>query len=357
MLKKLKFEKILSKERILITGHTGFTGGWVSVWLHSIGIEVAGFSLDPNTSPSLFEEADLKSKIKTYIADLSEINQIRKAIVDFKPTMILHLAAQPLVRKSYSEPYKTFLTNTLGTANVLEASKDFNEIKAILCVTTDKVYKNKNSRMNFNEDDQLGGNDPYSASKAAAEMIIQGYLSIFLNNQQAPDVAIARGGNIIGGGDWSEDRIIPDFIRSIRQKSVLKLRYPNATRPWQHVLALVHGYLLILSGLASNNPQKYSKAWNFGPITDNSMTVKEIVDMLILHWAPVKYIFEDSNLPEASHLSLNSNRAIKELGWKPLWDNNYSILKTVEWYKSFYSDQTDAYNITLNQINEWRSGF
>ncbi|NVL42758.1 CDP-glucose 4,6-dehydratase, partial [Pseudomonas syringae pv. actinidiae] len=252
MTAKLKFEDSLAGKKVLVTGHTGFTGGWACLWLKSIGAHVAGYSLAPETTPSLFEELGLENDVDSVLGDICDFDKLLQAVEAFQPDLILHLAAQPLVRRSYREPVQTFMVNAQGTAHVLEAARLVKSVRGVLCVTTDKVYKNNEWAWPYRENDPLGGKDPYSASKAAAEMIIQSYGASYPFSQGlGPAIATARGGNIIGGGDWSEDRLIPDFVRAVNEGQVMTLRYPDATRPWQHVLALVHGYLVILAELLS----------------------------------------------------------------------------------------------------------
>ena len=250
---RLPFERALACQRILVTGHTGFTGGWASVWLHSIGCEVVGLALPPDTTPSLFNALELDQKITSILGDIADPQVVEDVIAKHQPDLILHLAAQPLVRRAYREPSRTFMVNAQGTAHVLDAARRHKKVKGVLCITTDKVYRNNEWVWPYREDDALGGKDPYSASKSAAEFIIQSFAASYpWQDGLGPAIATARGGNIVGGGDWSEDRLIPDFVRAVEKNGTLTLRYPDATRPWQHVLALVHGYLLILAGLLSD---------------------------------------------------------------------------------------------------------
>ena len=281
MNKQHDFENILSGKRILVTGHTGFTGSWACLWLKSIGVELAGYSLAPETTPSLFEAIGLGADLQSTFGDICDYDHLHAAVSDFQPDLILHLAAQPLVRKSYREPLNTFLVNVQGTAHVLEAARSVKSVKGVLCITTDKVYKNNEWQWPYRENDPLGGKDPYSASKAAAEMVIQSYAASYpWVGEEGPAIATARGGNIIGGGDWSEDRLIPDFIRALVHDGRLTLRYPDATRPWQHVLALVHGYLMILAGLSSSDPGQVARAWNLGPHDAREYSVREVLELM-----------------------------------------------------------------------------
>lgn len=260
---RLPFEDALTGRKILVTGHTGFTGGWACLWLGSLGAEVSGFALPPETAPALYDELNLADDVPSVLGDICDYSLLSSAIKRFQPELILHLAAQPLVRHSYREPARTFEINAQGTAHVLEAAKATASVRAVLCITTDKVYKNNEWPWPYRENDPLGGKDPYSASKAAAEIVIQSYAASYpWQEGKGPILATARGGNIVGGGDWSEDRLIPDFVRAVVSGSTLTLRYPDATRPWQHVLALVHGYLMLLAGMVSEDPAHYARAWN-----------------------------------------------------------------------------------------------
>ena len=247
---KASFETQLAGKKVFVTGHTGFTGSWACLWLQSLGANVAGYALPPDTSPSMFEAVGLDKGMATTFGDVADYDALLRALSAFQPELILHLAAQPLVRRSYREPTRTFMVNAQGTAHVLEAARVVKSVKGVLCITTDKVYQNNEWPWPYRENDPLGGKDPYSASKAAAEMIIQSYAASYpWSAGEGPAIATARGGNIICGGDWSEDRLIPDFVRAVVGGGKLTLRYPDATSPWQHVLALVHGYLKILAEL------------------------------------------------------------------------------------------------------------
>lgn len=357
MTSRFKFEESLVGKKVLVTGHTGFTGGWACLWLKSIGATVAGYSLPPETTPSLFSETDLESEMISTLGDICDFDKLKDAVESFQPDLILHLAAQPLVRRSYREPLQTFLVNAQGTAHVLEAARQVKSVRGVLCVTTDKVYKNNEWAWPYRENDPLGGKDPYSASKAAAEMVIQSYAASYpASTGQGPSIATARGGNIIGGGDWSEDRLIPDFVRAVIDNQAMTLRYPDATRPWQHVLALVHGYLVILAGLASNTPERVAKAWNLGPQELKQHSVRDVLELMSANWQRPNLEFMDSPLPEAGALALDSSIARNQLNWIPVWDTEQVVEKTAAWYRDFYSNPGQARAITLAQISAWRSG-
>ncbi|MCE0723351.1 CDP-glucose 4,6-dehydratase [Legionella resiliens] len=353
----LPFEQALAGKKILVTGHTGFTGGWTSLWLQQIGASVAGFSLPPDTKPSLFDVLQLEGSVLTTFGDICNFDELLHAVEQFQPDVILHLAAQALVRRSYHLPVRTFLVNTQGTAHVLEAARLIKCVRAVLCVTTDKVYQNHEWLWPYRENDPLGGKDPYSASKAAAEMVIHSYSTSYpFAEGKGPAIATARGGNIIGGGDWSEDRLIPDFVRAIIENTPLTLRFPDATRPWQHVLALIHGYLMLMAGLLSEEPNRFSRPWNLGPQEPSQYTVRNMLDLIGQHWAYPELNYMQSPLPEAGSLALDSTLARETLGWRPVWDTQRMIAETALWYRDYYHNPGNARQLTLNQIQSWREG-
>ncbi|WP_322015062.1 CDP-glucose 4,6-dehydratase [Paraburkholderia sp. J12] len=350
------FELALADKKIFVTGHTGFTGSWVCLWLRMIGAEIAGYSLPPETSPSLFAAAGLEKDVSTTFGDIVDYDHLLESISSFEPDLILHLAAQPLVRRSYREPLNTFLVNAQGTVHVLEAARSVKSVKGVLCITTDKVYKNNEWPWSYRENDPLGGKDPYSASKAAAEMAIQSYaVSYPWSEGKGPAIATARGGNIIGGGDWSEDRLIPDFVRAVIGGESLTLRYPNATRPWQHVLALVQGYLMLLAGLSGAEPAKVAQAWNLGPHDATEYSVRDVLELMSESWRRPSLQYMDNPLPEAQALALDSALARNKLGWLPPWNTEHSVRQTAAWYRDFYENPDAVRLITENQINAWRA--
>lgn len=349
----LHFEKVLSGKRILVTGHTGFTGSWLCLWLKSIGVDVTGFALKPNTDPSLYTALGLDKKMPCVYDDICHLTSISEYVAKSKPDLIVHLAAQPLVRYSYRDPVETFAVNTLGTAHVLEAARLVPSVKGVLCITTDKVYQNNDWPWPYRENDRLGGKDPYSASKAAAELIIDSYRSSF-SSPTAGDfsIAVARGGNIIGGGDWAEDRLIPDFVRALQCNKTMVLRYPEATRPWQHVLGLVQGYLMLLAGLVEN-PNKYGTAWNFGPSDQVRYTVRDVLTLLSEHWAAPAIEYMENPLHESHVLALDSSFAREQLGWVSPWDTRQVIIETANWYRDYYQGKS-ADALCHAQIERWR---
>jgi CDP-glucose 4,6-dehydratase len=349
------FEKALAGKKIFVTGHTGFTGGWACLWLQSIGAEVSGYALEPDTNPSFYESLCLEKDIRSQLGDICNYDQLYGAVESFQPELILHLAAQPLVRKSYREPVETFLTNAQGTAHVLEVARNIKSVRGVLCITTDKVYKNNEWPWPYRENDPLGGKDPYSASKAAAEMMIQSYAASYpFEDGLGPAIATARGGNIIGGGDWSEDRLIPDFVRAVVNSETLTLRYPDATRPWQHVLALVHGYLVILAGLVSSNPAHFARAVNLGPQEARQFSVRDVLELMCENWIRPELEYMNDPLPEAQVLALDSSLARNQFDWCPVWDAERVVRETAVWYRDYYANPTSARQISLDQINDWR---
>jgi CDP-glucose 4,6-dehydratase len=352
---KIDFETILSGRKVFLTGHTGFTGSWASIWLNSMGAEVLGYSLAPETSPNLYTEAGVSSLLEEKIADIRNFEDLHNQMAMFKPDLVLHLAAQPLVRRSYRIPRETFEVNAQGTANVLEAARLVPSIKGILCITTDKVYKDLETDHRYEETDELGGKDPYSASKAAAEIIISSYRESFrVEGSKSPIIAVARGGNIVGGGDWSEDRLIPDFIRAAVSGGQMNIRFPEATRPWQHVLSLVDGYLTILAGMLGENAHLYDRAFNLGPIEIKSYSVSSVLSLLSREFPEVIIKESKSELHEAGKLGLNSDLAKNTFGWNPGWDTREVIEKTAAWYKSHMSESKAARELCLDQIDSWK---
>lgn len=349
----LKFESRLQGRKVLVTGNTGFTGSWVTHWLHDIGVECMGFSLPPETDPSMFEATGLVQGPFVVSGDIRDFQSVLATMDDFRPDLVLHLAAQPLVRRSYREPLETFETNAQGTAHVLESARRTG-VKGVVCVTTDKVYSNHEWEWPYRENDPLGGKDPYSASKAAAEMVIQSYIASYpWAEGKGPAIAVARGGNIIGGGDWSEDRLIPDFVRAVVAGGSLTLRYPQATRPWQHVLALVQAYLMLLAGLFAD-PSRYARAWNLGPQDSKEYSVRDVLELMSQYWRRPKLEYMDNPLPEARALALDSTIARNILGWNPAWNTEEVVLRCAEWYREYYASPSKARDITRSQILDWR---
>ena len=337
--------------KVLITGHTGFKGSWLTLLLANLGSKITGVALDPLKEPSLFKLLELSNDIKDIRCDIRDHKALKKVISNEKPEIIIHMAAQPLVRKSYQEPLLTYETNVNGTVNLLESARSLESLKLIVVVTSDKCYKNLNSDYSYLEDDALGGNDPYSSSKACAEIVTSAYRNSFFDINNV-GVATVRAGNVIGGGDWSEDRLIPDAIDAFSKQEDLVIRYPHARRPWQHVFEPITGYLLLCQRMFSN-PSKFSGAWNFGPDKMNNQTVESIANKLITLWGHnVKWKkFEDDLFHEDLLLDLNSDKSRKELHWHPVWNWEIALEKTVSWYKEYYfGDSSKINDYCQNQI-------
>lgn len=337
---------------VLITGHTGFKGGWLALWLKSLGANVHGLSLDPPTEPSFFYTTGLNQKIAWTRGDIRHRGAIKEAFEASHPEIIFHLAAQPLVRESYSDPIGTFETNIMGTANILEAVRLDPEVKGCLCITSDKCYENLEKGLAFTESDPVGGSDPYSASKGAAEVVIASYRRSFFDNSRTI-ISSARAGNVIGGGDWAKDRLIPDSIRSLQKRETLILRNPDAIRPWQHVLDPLFGYLC-LGAMMLNEDRSAEGAWNFGPPIGKEVTVEELVDIVIDEWGEGEWKAEPSKEPrkESRCLRLDSSKATRDLGWRTIWDVRPAVRRSVDWYRQ-NEKGADMWNYSLSQLKEY----
>ena len=338
-----------------MTGHTGFTGSWAVLVLKELGAEVVGYALAPSTEPSLFLSAAIEDHCKSYIGDINDISEFEKVVKNTKPDVILHLAAQPLVLEGYSSPRSTFETNVLGTANVIDVALSNENVVALVCVTTDKVYRNDNSGKSYNELDPLGGRDPYSASKVGTEMVVAGYRSVIESRENTKlKIGVARGGNIIGGGDWAENRIFPDMARSWFRGETLKVRMPSAVRPWQHVLSLVDGYVRVIDLLLNGENLPTDLNWNFGPNQyDSNISVQEIVSLASKRWPSLRFELFDEIFEESHILSIDSAKAASELGWIPQWGLSESVDKTIDWYTSFRGDEQAALSFCMNQIHAY----
>jgi CDP-glucose 4,6-dehydratase len=326
--------------RVLVTGHTGFKGSWLSLWLQQLGAEVTGLSLPAASAPALFDLADVGSGIASVYADIRDQLAVARVLRVTRPSVVLHLAAQALVRESYRQPLDTFSTNILGTAHVLEAVRHCDAVRAVVVVTSDKCYRNTDSGRAFIETDPLGGSDPYSSSKAAAELITEAYRASFLSSS-AVGVATARAGNVIGGGDWSADRLIPDAVRAWVGGQSLMLRYPGATRPWQHVLEPLRGCLTLVEALVAQ-PARFSGAWNFGPEAASARTVGAVADAAALCWGGQAAVRLGSNVGEAAEaqqLQLDSSKAWEQLQWQTRWSFNETVEQTMRWYLKWHQGE------------------
>jgi CDP-glucose 4,6-dehydratase len=326
-------------KKVFLTGHTGFKGSWLLAWLHQLGAQVKGYALAPDTTPNLYTLLEGDSLCESVIADLCQRDTLEQALLDFQPDFVFHLAAQPLVRLSYEQPVETFQVNAIGTAYLLEAVRKLAKPCTVVLITTDKVYENKEWVYPYRETDRLGGYDPYSASKACAELVINSYVQSFFNPaafaQHQKGIAVGRAGNVIGGGDWAKDRIIPDIVRALQAGQPVQVRNPNAVRPWQHVLEPLGGYLLLGARLAAE-PQSFGGAWNFGPHLEDALRVADLVNIGLSVWGMGSY--ETPQLTaqphEAGLLKLDISKAINELAWHPKYSAKQSILKTLDWYRS-----------------------
>lgn len=353
MVKLNLFKNAYKGKRVLITGHTGFKGTWLTLWLILLGANVAGFSNRKKTNPSLFRILRLKNKIKSYEGDISEINQIRKIINKFQPEIIFHLAAQALVKESYVNPIDTFKTNSLGTLNLLIASKKIKKLKAIVMITSDKAYKNLEIKRGYKEDDILMGNDPYSASKSCAEIIINMYIKSILKDKKVK-ICVTRAGNVIGGGDWSADRIIPDLFKQWSKSKKLIIRNPNSTRPWQFVLEPIGAYLYLGSLLLKNNEQVNKQSFNIGPKKNIDKKVSEVIKIAKYNLKNLNYaVLKDNSKKEAKLLKLNCTKINNITGWKPIYDFTETVKNTTSWYQNFYSKKNDNLDYTIRQIKDY----
>lgn len=348
------FKDFYHGKRVLITGHTGFKGSWLSLWLSHLGAKVCGYSLAPNTKPSLFEEIDIASKIeKSVIGSILDRDTLQKVFDDFKPEIVFHLAAQPLVRLSYAEPVLTYETNVIGSLNVLEAARHCQSVKAFVNVTTDKCYENKETGKNFEEDDPFGGFDPYSSSKGCVEVMSASYRRSFLQGEDDYAMATARAGNVIGGGDWALDRLVPDCVRSINDGIKIEIRNPVAVRPWQHVLEPLSGYMLLGEKLYTEGKQ-YAEGFNFGPNEDSVLTVEDVAQKIVGFYGKGEVVVHKrDDLHEAELLMLSIKKAARVLGWKPVLTAEKAIQNTVEWYRRFY-DSEEMTAFTLQQIDDYQ---
>ncbi|MBP6515456.1 MAG: CDP-glucose 4,6-dehydratase [Chitinophagales bacterium] len=347
-----QFNNIYAGKKVLLTGHTGFKGAWLALWLEQLGAEIIGYALDPPTSPNLFSLLNIK--LTDYRHNLLEKETLKDVVEKHQPDIIFHLAAQPLVRTSYTEPEDTFLSNAIGTMNLLEACRTLNKKVSIVCITTDKVYHNNEWVYGYREVDALGGYDPYSASKACAEIIINAYRKSFFNPEKdgAVQLASARAGNVIGGGDWAAYRIVPDFIQALAGNQKLIIRSPRSVRPWQHVLEPLSGYLYLGMKLLQGEKQ-CCDAWNFGPDDENIVDVKTLVEKALTFWPGGSYeIQEDKNAPhEAGLLKLDCSKAKHVLKWFPVLDFTQTMALTVNWYRDYSNNSSDIRNRTLADLN------
>lgn len=353
----MKDRKFWNNKRVFITGHTGFKGSWLCLWLHWLGAEVTGYALNPPTNPSLFEQCQIDKLVNSIIGDVRDLELMTKSMLTAKPEIVIHMAAQPLVRESYKNPVGTYAVNVMGTVNLFEAVRNCGNVKAVINVTTDKCYENKEWVWGYRENEQLGGYDPYSNSKACSELVTSAYRNSFFNpafyHHHGVAVASARAGNVIGGGDWAADRLVPDCIRALLKEETILIRSPGAIRPWQHVLEPLSGYLALAQKLYKNGP-RYAQGWNFGPDDNDAKPVEWIVQKLCSKWgANAVYEIDRREHPhEANYLKLDCSKAKVELGWYPKWNLEQAIDKIIEWAKAYKNIQ-DIREICLRQVKDY----
>lgn len=345
-------EAFWKNKKVLITGHTGFKGSWLCIWLNYMGAEVCGIALHPLKSPNNFEESKVEQLVYSNIGDTRNYEFVYDVIKNFQPEIILHLAAQPLVRLSYIKPVETYTTNVIGTLNVFEAARKVDSVKAVVNITTDKCYENKEWVWGYREDEPMGGYDPYSSSKGCSELITSCYQRSFFNNGTT-SLASARAGNVIGGGDWSDDRIVPDTLRAFEKNEKVYIRYPHAVRPWQHVLEPLSGYLTLAENLYTRQGA-YSEGWNFGPNDVDAKQVKWVVEYMAKKWGgDVGYILDSNDHPhEAHYLKLDISKAKTKLNWHPRWDLNTALDATIEWQK-YWLEGNNMQEVCIFQIKNY----
>ena len=353
----MNLQKIFKNKKIIVTGHTGFKGSWLTLSLKDLGAKVIGISVNIPSHPSNYVASNLKKKIKTVTMDIKNLSSLKKIVKRFKPDFIFHLAAQSLVSVSYQKPKETWETNLLGTLNVLEVLKNLKKKTVAIIITSDKAYKNVEKKEGYKESDILAGVDPYSASKSSAEIVIKSYYESYLKNKKNISIGIARAGNVIGGGDWSKDRLIPDCVRSWSKKKKVKIRNPYSTRPWQHVLEAVWGYILFAAKL-NRNKNLNGHAFNFGPNTKENYSVLDLLKTMNKYWNNVQYeIKKSKKFHESKLLKLNCNKAKKLLGWKSVLNFKENIKLTAEWYQSFYRNADKTYSLSIKQIKSYQKKF
>jgi CDP-glucose 4,6-dehydratase len=356
----MMFDDIYKKRKVLITGHTGFKGSWLAIWLKELGADVVGYSLAPPSEPNNFEATKLREKVTHIHGDIRDLDRLMETFKKYQPEFVFHLAAQPIVRLSYNDPKLTFDTNVGGSVNVFEAVRKTPGVKVLVNITSDKCYENREWLWGYRENDPMGGHDPYSASKGCSELVFGAYLKSFFSQSATQNRAIgaasARAGNVIGGGDWGADRLVPDCIRALSRHQAIGIRSPQAVRPWQHVLEPLGGYLLLGAALWQD-PQRYSGAWNFGPDDGSHLTVAEMADRLVKYWGDGSWndLSDPQALHEANLLKLNCDKAHAELHWHSALTIDECLQMTADWYKKYYMENqnADVYAFCVSQINSY----
>ncbi|MGZ8173659.1 MULTISPECIES: CDP-glucose 4,6-dehydratase [Methylobacter] len=346
-------------KRVLLTGHTGFKGGWLALWLQSKGAQVVGYALAPPTNPSLFEVAEVGEGMISIIGDIRDLAKLQAVFAEHRPEIVFHMAAQPLVRYSYIEPVETYSTNVMGTVNLLEAVRGNDSVKAVVNVTSDKCYENREWAWGYRENEGMGGHDPYSNSKGCAELVTAAYRNSYFHPEKYIEHGVAlasgRAGNVIGGGDWADDRLIPDILRAITQCKPVNIRNPHAIRPWQHVLEPLSGYLLLAQKLYEEGAS-YAEGWNFGPNDEDAKPVQWIVEGLTQSWGDdASWVLDEGDHPhEAHYLKLDCSKARARLNWVPNWHLDETLGKIVEWQKK-YQQGSNMKQVTLKQIADYQT--
>lgn len=344
-------------KRVFITGHTGFKGSWLSLWLQEMGAFVKGYSLPAPTTPSLFEEAEVWAGMSSEEGDIRDFTHLRQVMHDFKPEIVFHMAAQPLVRLSYDEPMETYSTNVMGTVYLLEAVKQVGGVKAVVNITSDKCYENREWVWGYREDEAMGGYDPYSNSKGCAELVASSYRQSFFNKDKYDEhgsaLASVRAGNVIGGGDWADDRLIPDMLNAFTGGKKVEIRSPHAIRPWQHVLEPLSGYITVAEHLYNEGPE-FAEGWNFGPKEEDAQPVQWIVETMTKEWGESAewFLSEGEHPHEAHYLKLDCSKAKMRLNWQPVWDLSTTLNKIVNWQKAWINKE-DMKQYTINEIKEY----
>lgn len=340
-------------KKVFLTGHTGFKGSWISLWLQSMGAIVKGYSLAPNTTPNIFTEADVSKDMESEIGDIRNLDKISNSMLVFNPDVLIHMAAQPLVRLSYLEPVDTYTTNVIGTVNVFEAARKCKNLKAIVSVTTDKCYENNEWDWGYRENEPMGGHDPYSSSKGCAELVTSAYRRSFFNTKDSASLASARAGNVIGGGDWADDRLIPDILRAFEKSESVVIRNPISTRPWQHVLEPLSGYLVLAQALYLNG-DTFAEGWNFGPKDEDCKPVNWILDRMAAKWGKgASWNLDINNNPhEAGFLKLDCSKAANRLKWQPKWSLEETLHMIINWHQ-LYLNNGDVKEECLKEIKKY----
>lgn len=357
---KSTFNGVFAGKKVFVTGHTGFKGSWLVLWLTELGAEVYGYALVPSSQPSLFEVARVSERLSGHhIADVRDFRSLKRILSKIKPDIVLHLAAQPLVRHSYCEPRETYEINVMGTVNLLDAVRSVDSVRACQVITSDKCYENHEWVYSYRENDQMGGHDPYSSSKGCAELVVASYRNSFFHptkiTQHGASLASSRAGNVIGGGDWAEDRIIPDCIRALTAGKSIEVRNPHAIRPWQHVLEPLSGYLWLASKQLQN-PGMFEGGWNFGPTDIGNVNVQHLVELVLKAWGEGKWHIpntQHNRVHEANFLKLDITKASSLLSWKPIYSLFQSVTDSIAWYRNHHDQGIDMQEFTLNQIADY----